>query len=116
MFSTDLERAVASFRARSPERDAEIDEKRVSSIEISIEAAARELLAERTGLVARLKRVLDEPNRFARWSFARKPRISDAEFLRVEKRLKVLDAQLSECQRLKEAVSHLRALTDCLKA
>ena len=110
MFSTELERSVGRFRARSPERDAEIDEKRVLSIEMLIEAAARELRAERAGLVARLKRVLDEPKRLTRWSFAREPRASQAEFLRAEKRLHLLDAQLSEYRRLKETASYLRAL------
>jgi len=112
MFSTELERAVATFRARSSERDAEFDEKRVSSIEMSIDAVVLELVAERAGLVARLKRVLQEPERIARWGFTRSQRPSSSEFIRVEERLNLLELQLTECGHLKQTISHLRTLID----
>ena len=111
--STDLERAVASFSARSSKRDAAADDARIGLIEQSIDAVIRGLIAERTGLVARLKRVLDEPEALVKWRPTAKIQPTDSEFRRVEERLHLLDQQLSECRQIEGAVKNLRTLKCC---
>lgn len=108
---TDLERAVASFSARSSKRDAAIDDARIALLEESIDAVVRGLIAERTGLARRIRRVLDEPEALAEWSAATRMRPSKSQFERVEKRLRLLDLQLSECRHIEGAIANLRVLT-----
>jgi hypothetical protein len=108
---TDLERAAASFSARSAKRDAAIDDTRIASLEETIDAVIRGLIAERTGLVQRVKRLLDEPEALAQWSSPTRKRPSKSEFERVEKRLRLLDLQLSESRHIEDAIAKLRALT-----
>lgn len=108
---TELERAVAAFSARSSKRDAAIDCARIAPLEEAIDAAIRGLVAERTGLVRRVKRVLEEPEALAKWSSATKMQPSKSEFERVEKRLRSLDLQLAECRHIEGAIANLRALT-----
>lgn len=108
---TDLERAVATFSARSSKRDAAVDCARIAGLEEAIDAVIRGLIAERTGLVRRVKRVLEEPEALAKWSSAAKMQPSKSEFERVEKRLQSLDLQIAECRHIEGAIAKLRALT-----
>lgn len=108
---TDLERAVAAFSARSPKRDAAIDDARIALLEESVDVVIRGLIAERTGLVGRVKRLLDEPEALAKWSSTTKMQPSKSEFERVGRRLGLLDRQLSECRLIERAIANLRVLT-----
>ncbi len=108
---TDLERAVAGFTARSSKRDAAIDGARIAVLAESIDAVIAGLIAERTGLVGRVKRLLDEPETLAKWNSASNAQPSRSELERVEKRLRLLDLQLSECRHIERAIANLRALT-----
>ncbi|UPK36802.1 hypothetical protein IVB18_05480 [Bradyrhizobium sp. 186] len=108
--STDLERAIATFSARSSKRDAAVDGARIASLEESIDVVIRGLIAERTGLVRRVKQLLNEPEALAKWSSTAKIQPTDSEFRRVEERLHLLDRQLSECRQIEGAVKNLRTL------
>ncbi|MDA9507258.1 hypothetical protein XI09_22030 [Bradyrhizobium sp. CCBAU 11386] len=107
----DLERAVASFSVRSSKRDTAIDGARIALLEESIDTVIRGLIAERTGLVGRVKQLLDEPEALAKWSSTTEMQPSKSEFECVEKRLRLLDRQLSECRLIERAVANLRILT-----
>jgi len=107
----DLERAAASFSARSSKRDAAADDARIALLEESIDVVIRGLTAERTGLARRVKQLLDEPEALAKWSSVTNTRPPKSEFKRVEKRLRLLELQLSECRRIEAAIAYLRALT-----
>lgn len=108
---TDLERAAANFSARSSKRDAATDGARIALLAESIDAVMSGLIAERTGLVRRVKRLLDEPETLVKWSSATNARLSKSEFERVENRLRSLDLQLSECRHIESAIANLSALT-----
>jgi len=98
------------FRSRAPRRDAEVDEERISSLEKSIDAVVRKIVAERAGILNRLKQTLNEPDAKARWRSGSSPRLSSAEYLRVETRLRLLDLQVSKCAEVGAMVSGLRSL------
>ncbi|MET3906167.1 hypothetical protein ABID59_000488 [Bradyrhizobium sp. S3.3.6] len=108
---TVLERAIAGFTARSSKRNAAIDGARIASLAESIDAVIAGLIAERTGLIRRVKRLLDEPETLAKWSSASNVQPSKSELKRVENRLRSLDLQLSECRHIEGAIANLRGLT-----
>ncbi|PJG53322.1 hypothetical protein CVM73_20660 [Bradyrhizobium forestalis] len=108
--STDPERAAAKFSTRSPKRDAAIDEARIALLEESIDTVIRGLIAERTGLARRVKRLLDEPEALATWISANKMPPPKSELERAERRLRLLDRQILECRPIKRAIANMRVL------
>lgn len=107
-----VERALRRFKAREPKRDAEADEERISSLEKAIDAAVSKIVAERVGILNRLRRTLKEADVVTRSRFGFSPRLSNAEYLRVEARLRLLDQQVLKCTEVRAMVSALRSLAD----
>lgn len=107
-----VEHALRTFKTREPRRDAEVDEQRISSLEKSIDAVVRKIGAERVGILNRLKQTLNEADAATPRRFGPSPRLSNAEYLRVETRLRLLDLQVLKCAEVRAMVSGLRSLAE----
>lgn len=105
-----LQRALSTFTARSPHRDAEVDRERFASLEASIDELVEAVSAERAGIVQRVRRTLDDPNpRPPSWTLGRKAGLSKAEFVVLEDRLRDLDHQMLELRKIKAMLAELSA-------
>ena len=105
--SSQLENALRTFKMRSPDREVEVDQARLSSVVDAINAAIQDIVAERTGIIARVKTIVDQPYTVRKWGFWQRETQSDLsaeEFMRAEKRLDLLARQISDFELLKTAL------------
>jgi hypothetical protein len=95
---------------RAPERDAKVDATRISSVESLVESTLAEVLQERAGLVARMKKLLQKPGDYSRQAAGpgKTHGMSIEKFERVERRLLDLDLQLAEYKRMKSILEQMR--------
>jgi len=105
-----MKRSLLTFHARSPERDAKIDELRLSSLTRAFDSTIREMAEERSGLIARVKALEISGENSSRSS--RKPALSLAEFRRVEERVSLLARRISDCELLKDSLDNSWPATD----
>ena len=123
MLETFFRKPSLSFKARSPERDAELVETQVNNVSSALHHAVREIEAQRDGLRRRLDAVItraaviggnDIDESLTRdETDAAVLTASDAEIARAETRLKVLERQLSD---FKTLVATLHSLFPDFKA
>jgi len=108
--SDQLRLALAAFEERAPERDANVDATRISSVESLVESTMAEVLQERAGLVARMKKLLRMPGDHSRRAAGagKTNGMSIVKFERVERRLLDLDLQLAEYKRMKSILEQMR--------
>jgi hypothetical protein len=108
--SDQLRLALAAFEERAPERDANVDATRISSVESLVESTMAEVLQERAGLVARMKKLLHKPGDHSRRAAGpgKTHGMSIVKFERVERRLLELDLQLAEYKRMKSILEKMR--------
>ena len=105
--SSQLENALRTFKMRSSDREVEVDQARLSSVVDAINAAIQDIVAERTGIIARVKTIVDQPDTVRKWGFWQRETQSDLsaeEFMRAEKRLDLLARQISDFELLKTAL------------
>ncbi len=57
---SQIKAALEGFTMRSPKRDAEVDQARIGSIVNAIDKATEDVVAERTGLIGRVKALADQ--------------------------------------------------------
>lgn len=106
--SKRVERAIAAFTARSPERDAKVDWDRIRLLTDSIDTVMQDIFREKAGLVARVRNTVEAPNPpGVFWNLARRPQLSITEFSVVEKRLQFLQEEVLELEDIKERVLEL---------
>jgi hypothetical protein len=110
--SSQLKRALKAFKMRSPDRDVEVDQARISSVVGAIDAAIEDIVAERTGLIARVRAIVDQPQAALKWRRRAQSDLSAEEFKRAEKRLNLLVQQTSDFELLKTSL--LRKSSDVL--
>ena len=111
--STRLKRALSTFTARSPQRDAEVDRNRFVSLKGSIGELIQAITAERLGIVQRVKRPLEDTNLPSpSWTSGRRPRLSKAEFVVLENRLHVLDRQLLKLREVEAMILDLSGIVE----
>ena len=114
MLENILRKPSLSFKARSPERDAELVETQVNNVSSALHHAVREIEAQRDGLRRRLDAVItraaviggnDIDDSLARdKADAAALAASDVEIARAESRLKTLEEQLSHFTFLEAAL------------
>ena len=105
--SSQLKNALRTFKMRSSDREVEVDQARLSSVVDAIDAAIQDIVAERTGIIARVKTIVDQPDTVRKWGFWQRETQSDLsaeEFMRAEKRLDLLARQISDFELLKTAL------------
>jgi hypothetical protein len=105
--SSQLKAVLETFKMRSPDREVAVDQARISSVAGAIDGAIQDMVAERTGLIARVKAIVDQPQVVLKQRlWQRKPQsdLSADEFLRAEQRLNVLAQQISDLELLKASV------------
>ncbi|HLX17779.1 MAG TPA: hypothetical protein VKS24_21525 [Bradyrhizobium sp.] len=100
-----LKSALKTFKMRSPDREVEMDHVRISSVVGAIDAAIQDIVAERAGLVARVKAIVDQPQVTLKWRRRAQSDLSAEEFLRAEQRLQSLALQISDFEFLKASLS-----------
>jgi len=123
MLETFFRNSSLAFRARAPERDAELMETQVNNVASALHHAVREIEAQRDGLRRRLDAVItraaviggnDIDESLTRdETDAAVLTASDAEIARAETRLKTLERQLSD---FKTLVATLHSLFPDFKA
>ena len=89
---------------RSPDREAAVDQARISSVAGAIDEAIQDMVAERAGLIARVRAIVDQPQVVLKqklWQRTTQTDLSAEEFLRAEQRLNVLARQISDLELLK---------------
>ena len=104
---SQLKNAHSAFKMRTSDREVEVDQARLSSVVDVINAAIQDIVAERTGIIARVKTIVDQPDTVRKWGFWQRETQSDLsaeEFMRAEKRLDLLARQISEFELLKTAL------------
>ena len=92
---------------RSPKRDAEVDQARIGSIVNAIDKATEDVVAERTGLIGRVKALADQKQAIVKrnvWQRKASANLSTKELFRAEQRLKVLGQQKLDFERLKALI------------
>lgn len=96
--------ALEAFKMRSPARDAEVDDVRISCIVDAIDEAIREITAERSGLIARVKTIVLQLELAKERKRSRdEARLSSKELIRAEERLSVLTRQIPNLIALKNS-------------
>ena len=99
--------ALMGFTMRSPKRDAEVDQARIGSIVNAIDKATEDVVAERTGLIERVKALVDQKQAIVKrnvWQRKASANLSTKELFRAEQRLKVLGQQKLDFERLKALI------------
>ena len=89
---------------RSPDREVAADQARISSVAGAIDGAIQDMVAERAGLIARVRAIVDQPQVVLKqklWQRTTQTDLSAEEFLRAEQRLNVLARQISDLELLK---------------
>ena len=99
--NSQLKSALKTFKIRSPDREAKLDQARISSVVGAIDAAIQDIVAERAGLVARVKAIVDQPQAALNWQRRQQSDLSAEEFLRAEQRLHFLAREISDFELLK---------------
>lgn len=105
--------ALMGFTMRSPKRDAEVDQARIGSIVNAIDKATEDVVAERTGLIERVKALVDQKQAIVKrnvWQRKASANLSTGEFFRAEQRLKILGQQILDFECLKAEISQRDAL------
>ena len=107
-----LKNALSTFTMRRPDRDVNLDSARISSVVNAIDAAIQEGVAERAGLISRVKDIVDRPEAVLKARLRQRGTQSDlsaAEFIKAEKRLDSLAQQISDFMLLKAmALKHFQ--------
>ena len=102
--SSALKSALSAFKMRQPNRDLKSDSARISSVVNAIDAAIQEGVAERAGLLSRVKDIVDRPEAVLKARLRQRGTQSDlsaAEFIKAEQRLDSLAQQISNFRLLK---------------
>jgi hypothetical protein len=105
--SARLKAVLKTFRMRSPDREVTVDRARMTAVVGAIDGAIQDMVAERTGLIARVKAIVVQPQPVSTRRFRPMKTPSEplaAEFLRAEQRLIALARQISDLDRLKASV------------
>lgn len=100
----ELVLALKTFRIRSSKRDRKVDSVRISSVIRAVNAALRETIAERDGLVGRIKTIIRQPDAVLERALKRREPedgLFSREWVKAEQRLDELDNQISRLQLLK---------------
>ena len=105
---SQLRTVLKTFKMRSPDRELMVDQERISSVVGAIDEAIQGMVAERTGLIARVRAIVDQPppasSTWKLWQRGTQSELSAEEFLRAEQRLDKLARQISDLERLKTSV------------
>ena len=104
---SQIKAALEGFTMRSPKRDAEVDQARIGSIVNAIDKATEDVVAERTGLIGRVKALADQKQAIVKrnvWQRKASANLSTKELFRAEQRLKVLGQQKLDFERLKALI------------
>jgi hypothetical protein len=102
-----LKTALKTFKMRSADREVAVDQARMSSIVAAIDGAIQGMAAERTGLIARVRAIVAQPQTVSKqkfWPWKTQSDLSAEEFLRAEQRLNVLARQISDLEFLRASV------------
>ena len=113
---SQIKSALNTFKIRSPDRELTVDQERISSVVGAIDGAIQSMVAERTGLIARVRAIVDQPQAPAKhrfWQSKAQSDLSGEEFMRAEQRLNLLAQQVSELELIK--VSVLEKFPDAMR-
>jgi hypothetical protein len=105
--SARLMAALTTFRMRSSDRELAADLARMSAIAGAIDLAIQDMIAERTGLIVRVKAIVDPPQPVSKrrsWPGKSQSNLSAGEFVRAEQRLNALARQISGLESIKASV------------
>lgn len=100
--STELQLAVKTFIMRGSDRDVKLDHARRARLVEAVEITMKELVAERDGLVARVKQTINQPGNVSKKILGRPDTPTTApvtEFRRAEKRLNLLAKQIRDLEK-----------------
>ena len=96
-----LKLAVKTFLMRGADRDVKLDRARSARLVEAIDSAIQEIVAERDGLIARVKKTISRPESESKRILARRdfPTTTPvSELRRAERRLKQLEKQIRDLE------------------
>ena len=102
--SSQIKAVLKTFKMRSPDREVEVDQARISSVAGAIDGVIQDMIAERTGLIARVRAIVDQPQTVSKqnfWPWKTQSDLSAEQFLRAEQRLNLLARQIADLELLR---------------
>jgi hypothetical protein len=105
--SSELMRAITTFRVRSTKRDIEIDMTRMSLVLNAVEDSLQQATAERSGLIERVRAIISQPEVALARTFQRResrPEIFAQEWAKAEERLGALERQIAHLKFLRASI------------